>query len=78
MNGRFLPVNGFLTSSNNIEHNKPQPKQVRTLAQIAYRIALDEHAGNQHVLHARRNPLGAGDLVDRPHTNALVVKAHGG
>ena len=78
MNGRFSPVNGFLTSSNNIEHNKPQPKQVRTLAQIAYRIALDEHAGDQHVLHAGRHVLGTGNLIDRPHANALVIKAHRG
>ena len=31
---------------NNIEHKEVPPKQVRTLVQTAYRIALDEHTGD--------------------------------
>ena len=76
MNGRFSPVNGFWTILNNIEHINRQLKQVRTLAQTAYRIAFDEHTGDKHVLHAGHDVLGAGNLVDRPHANALVIKAH--
>lgn len=30
------------------------------------------------MLHTGRNALGAGNLVDRPHADALVVKAHRG
>ena len=78
MNGCFSPVNGFQTNLNNIKHNYRQPKQVHTLAYIAHGIALDEHARKQHVLHTGLNALGAGNLVDRPHADALVVKAHRG
>ena len=66
----------FLNYSEQYRTHKSTTKQVRTLAQTAYRIALDEHAGDQHVLHARCDVLGAGNLVDRPHANALVIKAH--